>query len=187
MWHVYKITLEQYHPLLHDVDPFNTKETKWRTGQLILLGCSSLKGKHIHWWVESFPTRLEQALGVTKNLLQKIIPPFRLPQYIQNDNETLPDLKTILGKWFGFSRSWLKFCNESYEASVCAFISVYMCVIDVWYCQKLIHKAVLIDLREIKYSYKYSKIQNNLARMNFKLMLPGKYSGQNWYLILKVV
>ena len=58
-----------------------------------------------------------EALGKLLN------PELQSPQ-IQNDNETLPDLKAILGKWFGFSRSWMKFCNESYEASVHSYVSI---------------------------------------------------------------
>ena len=53
-------------------------------------------------WLEIFPTWTAR---VTKNLIKKIIPPFGLPQYIQNDNEPLPDLGIILGECFGFSRS----------------------------------------------------------------------------------
>ena len=40
----------------------------------------------------------EKVLGVTKNLIKKIIPPLRLLQYIQNDNEPLLDLGIILEK-----------------------------------------------------------------------------------------
>ena len=86
-----------------------------------------------------------------------------------------------MGKWFGFSRSWPKFWNRNYEASVlvCVFICVCIYVTEVWYYQKLIHKRALFDLKEINYLYKYSEIQNNLARINFRVMLYEKYSEQN--------
>ena len=45
-----------------------------------------------------------------------------------------------------------------------------MCLVDVRYWQKLIHK---IDLKKIKHVYKYS--ENNLARMNFSFTSSGKY------------
>ena len=37
-------------------------------------------------WAEVFPTCTKKSSEVTKNLLKKIIPRFRLPQSIQNDN-----------------------------------------------------------------------------------------------------
>ena len=64
-------------------------------------------------WVKTFPIWKGKVLGVTNNVIKKITPPFSLPQYIQNDNEPLPDLGIILGKWFGFPRSWLKFRNRN--------------------------------------------------------------------------
>ena len=87
-----------------------TQMPKSRGHKYLLVKVDTVTG-----WVETFPTWTE-----------KITPSFRLPQYIPNDNEPLPDLKTILGKWFGFSRSWLKFWNRNYEASVfvCSYVSI---------------------------------------------------------------
>ena len=76
--------------------------------------------------------------GVTNKLIKKTVPPFHLPQYIQTDSEPLPDLGIILGKWFGFPRSWLKAWNS------CVIVRVYMCVIDV-ILPKIINKRALFN------------------------------------------
>ena len=47
--HVYKIIREQCFPLLHYLDPFNTKETTRRNGKLILLRCPSPEDTNIYW------------------------------------------------------------------------------------------------------------------------------------------
>ena len=74
----------------------------------------------------------EKVLGVTENLIKKIIPPLRLLQYIENDNEPLLDLGVILEKWFGFKRSWLELWNRNYEVSV--FVCSYVSICVLWMC-----------------------------------------------------
>ena len=60
---------------------------------------------------------------------------------------------------------------------VCVFICIYMCVVGIWYCQKLIRKRALLNwFLKIKPLCKYSEIENNLARINFRFMSSGKYS-----------
>ena len=67
-------------------------------------------------------------------------------------------------------------------ACLCVHMCLYMCYRGM-VLPKLIHKRALFDLKEINYFYKYSEIQHNLARINFRVMLYGKYSEQNWYLV----
>ena len=77
--------------------------------------------------------------GVTNNLIKKTVPPFRLPQYIQNDSEPLPDLGIIFGKMV-----WVPEITAESLEQLCARACLYVCYRCV-ILPKIIHKRALFN------------------------------------------